>query len=204
MSRPVMEGRMRRGDAFLAPDCPVCAGRAVPAEGGEAPQAFFVGEAPGPTEEKLGRPFVGRAGRVLRESMAEAGWSEDEIWITNVVKRFPYEDVEGKRKIRKPTADEIRACLPHLVAEVQALRPRLLVALGRTASEALLGRRVPTLGALRGQTLAARPELGAGPVFVTIHPSALSYGILRGQRAGFVADLRRARAQLARPPTAAR
>lgn len=187
---------MRRGDAYLAPDCSACAGRAVPAEGGEAPHTFFVGEAPGPTEEKLGRPFVGRAGRVLRSALEEAGWTEPEIWITNVVKAFPHVEVAGKRKIRKPTPAEVRACIPHLVREADDLRPRLLVALGRTAAEALLGRRVPKLGDVRGQVLPTRAELAGRPVFVTIHPSALSYGALRGQRAGFVEDLRRARVAL--------
>jgi len=187
---------MRRGDAYLAPDCPACKGRAVPAEGSERPQAFFVGEAPGPTEEKMGRPFVGRAGRVLRSALPEAGWAEDDIWITNIVKCFPYADVDGKRKIRKPNPAEVQACLPHLLREAEDLRPRLLIALGRTAAEGLLGRRVPKLGSIRGQVLPARSELGARPVFVTIHPSALSYGVLRGQRAGFVDDLRKARESL--------
>jgi uracil-DNA glycosylase len=185
-----------RGDAYLDPACAACAGRAVPAEGALAPQAFFVGEAPGPTEELARRPFVGRAGNLLRGALAEAGWSPDEVWITNVVKAFPYELEGEKRRIRRPTTDEVRACLAHLVKEVDALRPRLLVALGRTAAEGLLGRRVSALGPLRASVHAARPELGGAPVFVTIHPSALHYGAQRGQRDAFVADLAAARARL--------
>lgn len=189
---------MLRGDRFIPTACDGCGGRAraVPGEGSERPTVFLVGEAPGPQEERQGRPFVGRAGKLLRTSLAVAGWAPGELWITNVVKAFPHALEDGKRRIRRPSAAEVRACLPHLVAEAEALRPGLLLALGRTAAEALLDRRVAPLSDLRGRTLAARPELGGRAVFVTIHPSALQYGRLAGKRAGFVEDLRAARHRL--------
>lgn len=185
-----------RGIQFLAADCKTCGGHAVPGEGSAHPLTFFVGEAPGPQEEMQGRPFVGRAGKLLRACLVEAAWNAETIWITNIVKCFPYTVEAGKKRIRKPTPEEVQGCLPHLLAEIDGLKPKLLVALGKTAAEALLGRRVEKLGDLRGTLQRGRPELGSVPVFVTHHPSALFYGKLRGQRDEFVEDLRTARTHL--------
>lgn len=186
------------GRTFLDPTCRACRGRAVPAEGSATPAVFIVGEAPGPTEEREGRPFVGRAGAILRTALRTAGWTDDELWITNIVKSFPFDLEGGKRKIRRPTGDEVAACLPHLVREHDALKPRLLVALGRTAAEALLGRGVPKLADVRGRPLLARAELGGALVFVTYHPSGLHYGHATVEE--FTADLRAAR-RVALPET---
>ncbi len=182
---------------FVPLDCRRCAlaaGRqqVVPAEGGERPIAFFVGEAPGPEEDAQGRPFVGRAGRILRRALAGAGWRDEELWITNAVKCFPNDRVGEKRRIRKPAGPEVDACRRHLAAEVAALRPRLIVTLGATALEAVTGRRFARLGAVRASLLPARDEFGSTPVFPTYHPSGLHYGHATPEE--FQDDLRRARA----------
>lgn len=184
-----------RGEAYVPLDChkcPLSEGRTqvVPAEGAPAPLAFFVGEAPGPDEDREGRPFIGRAGRILRRSLAEAGWREEEVWITNAVKCFPHEVENGKASIRRPSGAESQACRAHLRAEVDALQPKLLIALGKTAAESLLGAKVANLGALREKP-PGQSNVGGAPVFVTFHPSGLHYG--HATEAEFVEDLRRAR-----------
>lgn len=186
---------LERGLPYVALDCRrcrLCEGRTqvVPAEGGAHPLAFFVGEAPGPDEDAQGRPFVGRAGKILRDALRRTGWSEDDVWITNVVKCFPHERQGGKRRIRAPKADEAGACRAHLRREIEALRPTLIVALGRTAATALVDDLGPRLEDARGLRGPARADL-LGDVFVTFHPSGLHYG--RGRRESFEADLRAAR-----------
>jgi DNA polymerase len=177
-------------------DCSLCGlsrGRTqvVPAEGDRAARVMLVGEAPGPDEDRVGRPFIGRAGKVLRRELANAGWRPEDVWITNTVKCFPFDLVESKKKIRPPTGLESDACRLHLRRELDALRPRLIVALGRTAAQQLTGEPVPSLETVRGATLATRAALGDYPVFVTYHPSGLHYAA--GRLELFQADLRRAR-----------
>ncbi|HLE48023.1 MAG TPA: uracil-DNA glycosylase [Candidatus Thermoplasmatota archaeon] len=185
---------IERGTAYVPVDCRrcgLCEGRTqvVPAEGGRRPLAFFVGEAPGPEEDAQGRPFVGRAGKILRATLREAGWSDDDVWITNVVKCFPYEWIDGKKKIRAPTVAEAASCREHLRLEVAALKPPLIVALGRTAATALIDDGGANLAGLRGSASPARGDLG-GDVFVTYHPSGLHYE--RGRKEAFESDLRAA------------
>lgn len=189
-------GAPLRGDAYVPLDCakcPLAAGRTrvVPAEGARRPLAFFVGEGPGPEEDATGRPFVGRAGMILRRALAEAGWHEDEVWITNIVKCFPHEKDGDRRRIRKPNRGEVDACRGHLVSEVAALRPRLLVALGRTAAEAVAAGRVGPLREARRRPLELREDLGDAPLVATYHPSGLHYGHASVEE--FTDDLRRAR-----------
>lgn len=197
-SRPLLAWPDRvRGDAYVPLDCRKCAlhqGRTqvVPAEGASKPVAFFVGEGPGPDEDEQGRPFVGRAGKILRGALLDAGWTPQEIWITNVVKCFPHDRQGSRRKIRRPHPHESAACRGHLGAELGALRPRLVVALGKTAAEELTGRKIPRLEPIRGDVLPTRPELGDHWVFVTYHPSGLHYG--HATVAEFTDDLRWARA----------
>jgi DNA polymerase len=100
--------------------------RMVPGEGSSAADVMFVGEAPGANEDKLGRPFVGRAGALLEELLAAAGLVRDDVWITNVVKARP-------PKNRDPKAPEVAHCMPWLEAEVALIRPRVIVPLGRHA-----------------------------------------------------------------------
>lgn len=162
----------------------------VPAEGSRAAPLFLVGEAPGPDEDAQGRPFVGRAGKILRRSLDAAGVPLDDVWISNVVKCFPHDRRDGKRRIRKPRPEEAAACLPWLRGELAAVRPRLVVALGGTAAEELTGRRGLKIGDVRGRRLTARDELGGVPVAVTYHPSGLRYG--HATEADLVDDLRAA------------
>jgi DNA polymerase len=150
----------------------------------------LVGEQPGDREDVEGHPFVGPAGRELQRGMEAAGIARRDVYLTNVVKHFKYK-TRGKRRIhQRPDAAEIRACLPWLRAELEAVRPEALVCLGATAAQALLGRGFRVTRE-RG-TLVESPL--APIVSATIHPSA----ILRApddrtreeERAAFARDLR--------------
>jgi DNA polymerase len=147
---------------------------------------LLVGEQPGDVEDKKGLPFVGPAGAVLWSCVEDAGIDRDSVFATNAVKHFKHE-LRGKRRLhKKPNTDEIEACHPWLEAEVAAVRPRVIVALGAVAARSLLGRPVP-IEASRGTPL----EVHGVPLHVTYHPSA----VLRGQerageiRAALVDDL---------------
>lgn len=179
--------------------CGLCRGRTqvVPPEGPRTARAFFVGEAPGPDEDRDGRPFIGRAGRILRTALQRSGWPSEDVWITNAVKCFPHEARDGSRKIRAPQPSESDACRPFLVEEVRQLRPQLLVALGRTAARALTAREV-ALEEEHGRLVPARPEFGDAKVFLTFHPSGLHYS--RGRAELFEKDLRAARGLLGPAP----
>jgi len=108
-------------------------------EGPQRAEAVLVGEVPGDQEDLEGRPFVGPAGRVLAEVLKEAGLERQQVYVTNAVKHFKWEP-RGKRRLhKKPGRREIVACRPWLVAELLAVRPKLLVLLGATAAQSLLG-----------------------------------------------------------------
>jgi uracil-DNA glycosylase family protein len=152
---------------------------------------MLVGEQPGDVEDRAGRPFVGPAGRLLRELLSEAEIEEKDVYLTNAVKHFKWR-ASGKRRLHdKPNWTEIRACGHWLSLELSVVRPALVVCLGATAAQALLGRQA-RVGAMRGERL--RLETGE-PAFVTIHPSAvLRAGEDRQQRrAELLADLELAR-----------
>jgi DNA polymerase len=169
----------------------------VPAEGERTARLVVVGEAPGPQEDQRGRPFVGRAGKILRESLSNASVDEKDVWITNAVKCFPHERVDDKRQIRAPSPSEAQACRNHLRRELDVVRPRLIVALGRTAAQQLLGAKVTDLESLRGTLQRTRGELGDHRVLVTYHPSGLHYET--GRRERFEDDLRKARRLIEAP-----
>jgi uracil-DNA glycosylase len=138
-------------------------------EGGKSARILFVGEQPGDQEDLAGRPFVGPAGKLLDRALADAGIDRGAVYVTNVVKHFKWEP-RGKRRIhKKPNAGEIAACRPWLNAEIQIVRPRAIVCLGATASQALLGRAF--------KVTAHRGELLTSPlapiVLATVHPSSL-------------------------------
>ena len=138
-------------------------------EGGTHVRVMLVGEQPGDQEDLQGRPFVGPAGRILDKAMAEAGIDRDETYVTNAVKHFKWEP-RGKRRIhKKPNSIEIAACKPWLEAELSVLKPDVVVCLGATAAQALLGKdfRVSTQ---RGQFI--QSDL-APNVIATVHPSSL-------------------------------
>ena len=119
-------------------NCPLCQERThtVPGEGNaEAPDIMFVGEGPGAEEDALGRPFVGKAGKLLDKMIEAMGYHRDEIYIANVVKCRPPAN-------RKPQREEMDLCLPYLRQQIRLIRPRVIVGLGGTAMEGLLGKPV--------------------------------------------------------------
>jgi uracil-DNA glycosylase family protein len=138
-------------------------------EGAKASDVMLVGEQPGDKEDVAGRPFVGPAGRLLDEALGEAGIDRTRAYVTNVVKHFKWQ-AKGKRRIHaKPAWAEIAACRPWLDAELEAVQPQVLVCLGATAAQALLGRQ------FRVTKERGRPvESDLAPnVLATIHPSAV-------------------------------
>ncbi|MBV8115372.1 MAG: UdgX family uracil-DNA binding protein [Silvibacterium sp.] len=177
-----------------AKDCQGCdlyrnATQTVFGEGSPSPIVMFIGEQPGDQEDLAGHPFVGPAGRLLDACMEEAGIDRKAAYVTNAVKHFKWEP-RGKRRIhKKPSMREIAACRPWLTAEIEAVKPRLIVCLGATAAQSLLG------GAFRVTKDRGKVMDVAGypPVVATVHPSS----ILRAQteedrereRRLFIADL---------------
>lgn len=138
-------------------------------EGRARARMMLVGEQPGDSEDRLGHPFVGPAGKLLHNALEEAGIDEADVYITNAVKHFKFVE-RGKRRIHaKPKTIEIRACKPWLEAEIGVVRPALVVALGATAAQSLLGSGFKLL-ANRGRVLQVPL---APPVLATIHPSAI-------------------------------
>ena len=159
-------------------------------EGRKTARMMLVGEQPGNEEDLSGHPFVGPAGRLLDSALEQAGIDRTKTYVTNVVKHFKWEP-RGKRRIHsKPNSAEVAACLPWLNAELQIVRPKILVCLGATAAQALLGKQF--------RITRSRGELVDSPlaphVMATIHPSA----ILRApdaearerERERFIGDLR--------------
>jgi DNA polymerase len=131
---------------------------------------MFVGEQPGDQEDKAGHPFVGPAGRVFDEALAEVGIDRPRVYVTNAVKHFKFA-LKGKRRIHsKPSGREIRACKPWLEAELEVVQPRVVVCLGATAAQALLGPKF-RVTQQRGQPLEGT---GLAPyVVATVHPSSI-------------------------------
>src|SRR5688572_30924846 len=130
---------------------------------------MFVGEQPGDQEDRQGAPFVGPAGAMLDKALADAGIPRDQVYVTNAVKHFKWEP-RGKRRIhKKPRASEIKACRPWLEAEVRAVKPVVIVCLGATATESVLGSGF-RLTQHRGEV---HPSPLADRVVATIHPSAV-------------------------------
>ena len=138
-------------------------------EGLETARAIFVGEQPGDSEDRAGRPFVGPAGKLLDRALEEAGIDRKLVYVTNVVKHFKWMP-RGKRRLHeKPNAREIAACRPWLEAELRLLKPDVLVCLGATAAQALLGKSF-RVTKMRGQILKA--EI-ADAIMATVHPSSI-------------------------------
>jgi uracil-DNA glycosylase len=138
-------------------------------EGPEGALVMLIGEQPGDAEDLAGRPFVGPAGRLLDRCLAEAGIDRERIYITNVVKHFKWLPRGPRRIHSKPGAVEIEACFPWLEAEVAAVAPRIIVALGATAAQALFGRAFRVTRD-RGRLM---PSALAPYALATVHPSAL-------------------------------
>jgi uracil-DNA glycosylase len=160
-------------------------------EGPKRAQIMLVGEQPGDAEDLAGHPFVGPAGKLLDRALAEAGIDRNVVYLTNVVKHFKWEP-RGKRRIHaKPNAGEIGACRPWLETEIALLRPRVLICLGATAAQALLGKTF-RVSKQRGEFV----ESALAPlVTATVHPSSILRApddeARHAEMAQFVADLRR-------------
>lgn len=153
---------------------------------------MMIGEQPGDQEDKQGRPFVGPAGKLLDKALQEADIDRSQVYVTNAVKHFKWEP-RGKLRIhKKPNMKEIHACRPWLDAEVETVRPQLIVALGATAAQALLGSSF-RITRSHGQVQAAT---GLPPVIATLHPSAILRARTdedrRAQMRALVEDLRAA------------
>ena len=179
-----------------AADCKACdlwsrATQTVFGEGQKTASVMLVGEHPGDAEDIEGKPFVGPAGKLLDRALQQAGIDRRQIYVTNAVKHFNWSETRGKKRIhKKPNARQLAACKPWLEAEIQLLRPTVIVLLGATAAQQLLG---PGFSVMknRGQLI----ESSLAPyVIATVHPSS----ILRAQdeesresaMAAFVDDLR--------------
>jgi uracil-DNA glycosylase family protein len=140
-------------------------------EGPRTAEVMLVGEQPGDQEDRQGHPFVGPSGRLLDEGLAAAGIDRRRVYVTNAVKHFKFVRVElTKRRLhKKPNAGEVRACHPWLEEEIRLIQPRVIVALGSTAAQALLGNQF-RVTRHRGQPV--RSPL-AEIVIATVHPSAV-------------------------------
>jgi uracil-DNA glycosylase family protein len=179
-----------------AANCKACdlwkaATQTVFGEGETSAKYMFVGEQPGDIEDRKGRPFVGPAGRLLDEALAEAGIDRNDVYVTNVVKHFKWSPAErGKRRIhKKPKESEIDACRPWLDAELRTVKPKVLVCLGASAAQSLLGKSF-RVSRQRGQVI----ESPLAPrVIATVHPSSILRAAdvqsRREQMTAFVHDL---------------
>ena len=166
-------------------------------EGARRADAMFVGEQPGNEEDLAGHPFVGPAGRLLDKALEEAGIDRSQAYVTNVVKHFKWEP-RGKRRIHaKPDSLEIMACRPWLEAEIAVVKPKIVVCLGATAAQALLGKTF-RVTRQRGEILSSplAPRVAA-----TVHPSSILRApddqTRRVERQRFVDDLKRVAKALA-------
>jgi DNA polymerase len=168
-------------------------------EGPRSADVMLVGEQPGDQEDRAGHPFVGPAGRLLDSALLEAGIDRGRVYVTNSVKHFKFIQIErGRRQHKKPTAAEIRACQPWLQEEIRLVKPRVVVALGATAAQVLLGKEFRVTRD-RGKPI---PSEWAEAIVATVHPSS----ILRAPddtrdeaRREFIADLARVAAYLQDP-----
>jgi uracil-DNA glycosylase family protein len=157
-----------------AADCTACplhetGTQTVFGEGSSMAEVVFVGEQPGDQEDLQGKPFVGPAGKLLDKALEDAGIDRSQVYVTNVVKHFKWQ-ARGKRRIhQKPNWSEIAACRPWLEAELEVIEPRVLVCLGATAAQALLGRDF-RVSRQRGELVES--DL-AENVIATVHPSSI-------------------------------
>jgi DNA polymerase len=153
-------------------------------EGHPDAPVVLVGEGPGADEDRSGRPFVGRAGELLSKIIASVGWRREDVYICNIVKCRPPEN-------RVPLADEVSACSPFLGRQLAAIRPRVIVALGKPASSALLGRTV-SITKIRG----IWQDWNGTPLMPTYHPAYLLRNYTRETRQAVWDDLRAVRARV--------
>jgi DNA polymerase len=164
--------------------------QAVFGQGRPGADVMLIGEQPGDREDREGAPFVGPAGKLLDTALERAGIDRDEVYLTNAVKHFKWEP-RGKRRIhKKPNTEEIRACNPWLQAELNVVKPKVIVCLGATAAQAVIGRGF-RVTQHRGEFVDTPLE---PLVTATVHPSSIlraqDDGTRRSQMEAFVRDLR--------------
>ncbi|MEA2710985.1 MAG: uracil-DNA glycosylase [Phycisphaerales bacterium] len=174
-----------------------CATQTVFGEGPADARVLFVGEQPGDQEDRAGKPFVGPSGAMFDATLEKVGIDRSQVYVTNAVKHFKFEK-RGKRRIHsKPSARQIAACKPWLKAEVAVLRPEVIVALGATAAQAMLGNQF-RVTQQRGMPLRDTPW--APVVIATVHPSSLlrapDEAARREAIAAFERDLRAVKKQM--------
>ena len=173
-------------------------------EGKQTSTVMFVGEQPGNSEDLQGRPFVGPAGGLLDRALDEAGIDRSKVYVTNVVKHFKWEPRGKKRIHKKPNAAEITACRPWLEAEIDVVKPRVIICLGSTAAQAILGPRFR----VSTQRATFVPSPLAPFVTATVHPSSILRAPSDEQRhaelARFIADLKKIRKAIEAPAASAR
>src|SRR5437773_9798458 len=160
-------------------------------EGARRAEVVFVGEQPGNEEDLAGKPFVGPAGRLLDDALLEAGIDRTQTYVTNVVKHFKWEP-RGKRRIhKKPNVREVAACRPWLEAEISLVKPKVIVCLGATAAQALLGPQF-RVSKQRGQFIESKL---APYIMATVHPSSILRApddeTRRDERRRFIDDLKK-------------
>ncbi len=142
--------------------CDLChSGLGVPGEGSADTNVMFVGEAPGRVESETGRPFAGPAGKLLTKLLELAGLKREDVFITSVVKHRPPQN-------RKPNRVEVKACFPYLTEQLKIISPRVVVLLGSTALESVLGKETGKITALHGKSI----EREGKTYFITYHPAA--------------------------------
>ncbi len=166
-------------------------------EGAESAELMLVGEQPGDKEDLAGRPFVGPAGRVLDQALEEAGIDRTKVYVTNAVKHFKWEP-RGKRRLHKrPDAVEVAACRPWLDKEIELVGPRVVVCLGATAAQAMLGRSFKVTKQ-RGERF---PQEAGHVITATVHPSSIlrapDAATRESELAAFTEDLRQVAKHLA-------
>jgi DNA polymerase len=167
--RASLAGLRKAAAACTACDLHKSGTQTVFGEGGEDAEVVFVGEQPGDQEDLAGKPFVGPAGQLFDAALEDAGIDRRTVYVTNVVKHFKW-IARGKRRIhQKPNAGEVAACLPWLEAELEVVKPRVLVCLGATAAQALLG---PEFRVTRERGKLVESDL-AEKVLATVHPSSI-------------------------------
>ena len=173
--------------------------RAVYGEGNPCADVMCVGEGPGETEDRLGRPFVGRAGELLDKMLAAIGLAREDVYICNTVKCRPTLDNGHRLANRAPTPDEMKNCRQYLDAQIEIIRPRVVLALGAPAAKSFMGERF-SITKQRGQWFDG--PLGT-PVIATFHPAYIlrqTGGAMTEVKRLVFADLKAVRARLDEPP----
>ena len=190
---PTLQALQQAAKACKACDLWKLGTQTVFGEGPVPARVMFVGEQPGDSEDRAGHPFVGPAGRLLDEVLAEVGIDRSDVYVTNVVKHFKWVAAQrGKRRIhKKPRQSEVEACRPWLDSELQIVKPQVLVCLGASAAKALLGK---DFRVTRNRGTPIKSDL-ARHVLATAHPASIlrapDPAVREQQRREFVRDLKK-------------